>query len=112
MFLASPQTLELSWRQSVANILPPSDNCPREPCPGSGGGNICNPARLLPFRKYGMSSLATCGREWQQLFHRQTNKLNNYLILFNLFWEFVCVFFGHTHKKNKQTDRSIELLRN
>ena len=51
------------------------------------------------------------------LFHRQTNKLNNYLILINLICEFVCGLCGHYHKKKrkkekKHTDRSIELLRN
>jgi len=40
--------------------------------------------------------------------HRQTNKLNNYLILINLICEFVCGFCGQKFKKikkikNKQT---------
>ena len=33
------------------------------------------------------------------LIHRQTNKLNNYLILINLICEFVCGLCGHYHKK-------------
>ena len=43
----------------------------------------------------------------------QTNKQIEYLILINLICEFVCGFCGHTqkNKKNKHTDRSIELLR-
>ena len=40
------------------------------------------------------------------LFHRQTNKLNNYFILIYLIREFVC------WQDKKKTDWSIELLRN
>ena len=34
--------------------------------------------------------------------HRQTNKLNNYLISINLICEFVCGFCGHTKKERKK----------
>ena len=35
-------------------------------------------------------------------FHRQTNKLNNYLFLINLICEFVCGFFGHRNKEEEK----------
>ena len=39
--------------------------------------------------------------------HKQTNYLNNYLILINLICEFVCGFCGHTKKEKKQTYRPV-----